>query len=82
MMCHEKNGSTYSNIIGLDIVGTTIEVSDQKFISSSMLRTRKQFEELIEGMKKSLAETFYSMVEFSQVQFLGCDNNLKNKLKD
>ena len=51
--------------MGVDIVGTTIEFLNPKFISSSMLRTRQQFEELIEGVKISSAEKFYSMVEFT-----------------
>ena len=60
-----KRTKSYSKIIGLDIVGTTIEVSNLKFVSSSMLMTQQQFEEQIEGLKKATAEKFDNIIEFT-----------------
>jgi hypothetical protein len=48
-----------------EIASTTIEVSDTKFISSSMLMTRQQIEEQIEGLKKASDKKFDTMVEFT-----------------
>ena len=41
-------------MIGLDIAGFTIEVSDPNLISNSMIMNREQFEEQVENLKKSL----------------------------
>jgi hypothetical protein len=60
-----KNTEAYSKIIGLDIAGTTIEVSDPNLISNSMIMSREQFEEQVENLKKSLTEKFDSMVEYT-----------------
>jgi hypothetical protein len=60
-----KNTEAYSKIIGLDIVGTTIEVSDPSLISNSMIMSREQFEEQVENLKKSSAKKFDSMVEYT-----------------
>jgi hypothetical protein len=43
-----RKNEAYLKIIDLDIVGTTIEVSDPKYISNSMLMTRQHFKEKIE----------------------------------
>jgi hypothetical protein len=48
----KKDGSIFK-YCWLGYFGTTIEVSDPKLISSSMLMTRQQFEEQIEGLKKA-----------------------------
>ena len=50
----------------MDIVGTTIEFLNPNFISSSMLMTRQQFDEKIEGLKKESIENFDTMVEFTR----------------
>jgi hypothetical protein len=60
-----RKTKSYSKTHNLDIVGTTIEVSDPKFISNPMLMTRKQFEEKIEELKKALAEKFDTKIEFT-----------------
>jgi hypothetical protein len=72
----------------LDIVGTTIEVSDPKFISNSMLMTRKQFEEQIEGLKKASTEKFDTMVEFTHddidnwlVEYTNKNEEIENTLQ-
>jgi hypothetical protein len=49
----------------LDIIGTTIEVPDPKYISNSMLMTRQDFEEKIEGLKRTSTEKFDNMMEFT-----------------
>jgi hypothetical protein len=73
----------------LDIAGTTIEVSDPKFISSSMLMTQQQFEEQIEGQKKTVAEKFYTMVEFTHddienwiVEYTNKNEEIENTLQN
>jgi hypothetical protein len=58
-----KNTEPYSKIIGLDIVGTTIEVLDPSLISNSMIISREEFEEQVENLKKSSAEKFDIMIE-------------------
>jgi hypothetical protein len=60
-----KKIKAYSKLIGLDIVGTTIEVSDPKLIANSMLLTRQQFEEHVETLKILLTEKFEIMVEYN-----------------
>jgi hypothetical protein len=61
----QKKTEAYSNIIGLDIVGSTIEVSDQNLISNSMIMSKEQFEEKVENLKKSSGKKFDSMVEYT-----------------
>jgi hypothetical protein len=60
-----KKTEAYSKIIGLDIAGSTIEVSDPNLISNSMIMSREQFEEQVENLKKSSAKKFDSMVEYT-----------------
>jgi hypothetical protein len=60
-----KKIKAYSKLIGLDIVGTTIEVSDPKLIANSMLLTRQQFEEHVETLKRLSAKKFDNMVEYT-----------------
>jgi hypothetical protein len=60
-----KKVEAYSKIIGLDIVGSTIEVSYPNLFSNSMIMSRDQFEEKFENMKKSSAKKFDSMVEYT-----------------
>jgi len=76
-----KRMEEYLNIDGLDIVGTTIEVSELKIISNSMPMTQQQFEEKIEGLKKSSAEKFDTMVDFTHDDINIClvENTNKNK---
>jgi hypothetical protein len=60
-----KKMEAYSKVIGIDIAGTTIEVSDPNLISNSMLMTRQQFEEKVETLKRLSTEKFDSMVEYT-----------------
>jgi hypothetical protein len=67
-----RNSKAYSKIIDLDIVGTTIEVSDPKYLSNSMLMTRKHFEEKIEELKRTSTERFDNMIEFTRDDIDSC----------
>jgi hypothetical protein len=60
-----KKNEAYLKIFYLGIVGTTIEVPYPKYLSNSMLMTRHDIEEKIEGLKRELAENFNSMMEFT-----------------
>ena len=78
----------YSNIVGFDIVGSTIEVLDPKLISSSILMTRQQFEEQIEGLKKASTKNFDSIVEFTYddidnqlVEYTNKNEDIENMLQ-
>jgi len=55
----------YLKILYLDIVETTIEVPSPMCLSNSMLMTRQDFEEKIEGLKRTSAEKFDNMMEFT-----------------
>ena len=61
----KKNIEAYSNIIGLHIPGTTIEVSDPNIISNSILMIGEKFKNQIENLKKSLGGNFYRMIEYT-----------------
>jgi hypothetical protein len=63
-LTHKKT-KAYSKLIGLDIAGTTIEVSNPNLIANSMLMTRQQFEEHVETLKRLSIEKFDSMVEYT-----------------
>jgi hypothetical protein len=49
----------------LDIVGTTVEVPDPKYLSNSMLMTRQHFEGQVEELKRASTEKFDNMIEFT-----------------
>jgi hypothetical protein len=73
----------------LDIVGTTIELTDPKYISNSMLMTRQNFEEQIEGLKKTSAEKFDNMIEFTNddidswlVEYTNKNEDIENILQN
>jgi hypothetical protein len=79
----------YSNIIGLDISGSTIKFLYPKLISSSMLMTQQKFEEKIEGLKKASAEKFDSIDEFTYydidnwlVEYTNKNQDIKNMLQN
>jgi hypothetical protein len=61
-----KKVEAYSKLMGLDIVGTTIEVQDPNLIVNSILQTRQQFEEHVEILKGLSAEKFNNMVEYTK----------------
>ena len=60
-----RKNEAYLKILDLDIVGTTIEVPDPKYLSNSMLVTRQHFEEKIEELKRTSTEKFDNMVEYT-----------------
>jgi len=60
-----RKNEAYLKILDLDIVGTTIEVSNPKYLSKSMLVTQQDFEDQIEELKGTLAEKFDNMMEFT-----------------
>jgi hypothetical protein len=73
----------------LDIVGTTIELTDPKYISNSMLMTRQNFEEQIEELKKTSAEKFDNMIEFTNddidswlVEYTNKNEDIENILQN
>jgi hypothetical protein len=73
----------------LDIVGTTIELTDPKYISNSMLMTRQNFKEQIEELKKTSAEKFDNMIEFtnddidsSLVEYTNKNEDIENILQN
>jgi len=61
----QNNIEAYSNIIGLHIIGTTIDVSDPSIMSNSILMIREKFKKKIENLKKSLGGNFYRMIEYT-----------------
>jgi hypothetical protein len=84
-----RKTKAYSKILNLDIVGTTIEVSDPKFISNSMLMTRQQFKEKIEELKKASTEKFDTMIEFTHddidnwlVEYTNKNEDIENTLQN
>jgi len=47
-----KNTEDYYKLNRLDLVGNIVEVQDPKLISSSMLQTMHQFEEIVYNLTK------------------------------
>ena len=73
----------------MDIVGTTIELTDPKYISNSMLMTRQNFEEKIEELKKTSTEKFDNMIEFTNddidswlVEYTNKNEDIENILQN
>jgi hypothetical protein len=73
----------------LDIVGTTFEVPDPKYLSNSMLMTRQHFEEKIEELKRTSAEKFDNMIEFTHddidnwlVEYTNKNEDIENILQN
>jgi len=84
-----KRMESYSNIVGLDIFNSTIKFSDPKIISSSMLMTRQQCEEQIEGLKKASVGKFDRIVEFTYeeidswlVKYINKNEDIENTLQN
>jgi hypothetical protein len=59
-----RKNEAYLRILDLDIVGTTVEVPDPKYLSNSMLMTRQDFQEQTEQLKRKSTEKFDNMMEF------------------
>jgi hypothetical protein len=73
----------------LDIVGTTIEVSNPKYLSNSMLLTRRHFKEKIEELKRTSSEKFDNMIEFTHddidtwlVKYTNKNEDIENMLQN
>jgi succinate dehydrogenase flavin-adding protein (antitoxin of CptAB toxin-antitoxin module) len=73
----------------LDIVGTTVEVPDPKYLSNSMLMTQQHFEEQIEELKRTSAEKFDNMIEFTHddidnwlVEYTNKNEDIENILQN
>jgi hypothetical protein len=84
-----RKTEAYLKILDLDIVGTTIEVPDPKYLSNSMLMTRQDFEEHIEGLKRTSAEKFDNMMEFTHddidswlVEYTNKNEDIENILQN
>ena len=60
-----RKSEAYLKIHDLDIVGTTIEVPNHKYLSNSMLMNRQDFEKKIEGLKRTSTKKFANMMEFT-----------------
>jgi hypothetical protein len=84
-----RKNEAYLKILDLDIVGTTIEVPDPKYLSNSMLMTRQHFEEKIEELKRTSAEKFDNMMEFTHddidswlVEYTNKNEDIENILQN
>jgi hypothetical protein len=60
-----RKNEAYLKLLDSDIVGTTIEVLDTKYLSNSMLMTRQHIKEKIEELKRISNEKFDNMMEFT-----------------
>ena len=79
----------YLKILDLDIVGTIVEVPDPKYLSNSMLMTWLDFEEKIEGLKRTSIEKFDNMMEFTHddigswlVEYTNKNEDIENILQN
>jgi hypothetical protein len=84
-----RKNEAYLKILDLDIVGTTIEVPDPKYLSNSMLMTRQHFEEKIEELKRTSTEKFDNMMEFTHddidnwlVEYTNKNEDIENILQN
>jgi succinate dehydrogenase flavin-adding protein (antitoxin of CptAB toxin-antitoxin module) len=84
-----RKKEAYLKILDLDIAGTTIEVPDPKYLSNSMLMTLQHFEEQIEELKRTSAEKFDNMMEFTRddignwlVEYTNNNEDIENILQN
>jgi hypothetical protein len=60
-----RKNEAYLKILDLVFTGTTIEVPNPKYLSNSIVMTRRYFEEQIEGLKRTSTKKFDNMMEFT-----------------
>jgi hypothetical protein len=69
-------------LTGLDIVGTTIEVSNLNLIADSMLLTKQKFEEHVEALKRLSTKKFRSLVGYTNDDIDSWFVEYKNRNED
>jgi hypothetical protein len=84
-----RENEAYLKILDLDIAGTTIEVSEPKYLSNSMLMTGHDFEEKIERLKRTSTKKFDNMIEFTHddidnwlVKYTNKNEDIENVLQN